>query len=401
MRGKQETINSIKNTNRKAVIVVIIIFLAFLLILFFTHWYFFTTEIDKAKSKDEPLYFSILFIDDNDETYGAFVGTVSATHNRLGFIGIPNNMGLWLNKNKIPIALSDHYKTGRERNVFLAIENTFEKKLTYKVAINNQGIANIIDLLGGVRMYIEEAINYVDYEKSHYLDVEIGEYFFTSEKAIAYLNYLTMDGYKERETLYKLEDIFINILIKFIQEPTLRETINSKALLKKISKNIDSNLRPTDLKAIANIMSLSSPSSFVIESMDGSINDYGVLEPILEGRVAVRQLNELALYTGLKTKKSEISNEDVKLIVLNATGIGGLADSINIRMRYRGFLAGEYGNFLTNIPNSIILIRSGQLEKSFLVADEGKITRIYSKTDRRVLNDTVMILGDDYYEIKR
>ena len=401
MRGKQDTINSIKNTNRKATIVVLIIFATFLSILFFTHWYFFTTEIDKSKSKDEPLYFSVLFVDDNDESYGAFIGVLSSLNNRVSFIGIPSNMGLWENKNDMPIPLSDHYKTAGKRGVFLAIENTFEKKLTYKITIDNQGIASIIDLLGGIRMYIEEPISYTNEENAYHLEVDIGEYFFTSDKAIAYINYLTMEGYKERETLYKLEDIFMSILIKFIQEPTLREAITSKALLKQIGKSIDSNLRLTDLKAIANIMSLSTQSSFIIESMDGNINNYGILEPILEGRVAIRQLDELALYTGLKTEKSKVSNEDVNLIVLNATGIGGLADSINIRMRYRGFLAGEYGNFPVNIPNSVVLVRGGQLEKSFLVANEGKITRIYSKTDRRVLNDTVMILGDDYYEIKR
>ncbi len=401
MRGKQETINSIKTTNRKATIVVLIIFLAFLSSLFFAHWYFFTTEINKSKSKDEPLYFSILFIDENDESYGAFIGVLSSLHSRVSFIGIPNNMGLWKNKNNLPISLADHYKTAGQRDVFSAIENTFEKKLTYKITINNEGIANIIDLLGGIRMYIEEPINYVNEEKSHYLQVDIGEYFFTSDKVLAYINYLTMEGYKARETLYKLEDILMNTFIKFIQEPTLREAIISNGLLKKMSESIDSNLRLIDLKAIAKIMSLSTQSSFIIESLDGNINNYGVLEPILEGRVAIRQIDELALYTGLKTEKSRVSNEDVNLIVLNATGIGGLADSINIRMRYRGFLAGEYGNFPVNIPNSVVLVRGGQLEKSFLVANEGKITRIYSKTDRRVLNDTVMILGDDYYEIKR
>ena len=110
-------------------------------------------------------------------------------------------------------------------------------------------------------------------------------------------------------------------------------------------------------------------------------------------------MNDLTLYVELKTQKSELNNEDVSLSVLNATTVAGLADRINIRMRYRGFAAGEYGNFTTNLNESVVLIRDGQIEKAFMVANEGRVSRVYAKTDRRVLNNAVLILGNDYYEI--
>ena len=67
-----------------------------------------------------------------------------------------------------------------------------------------------------------------------------------------------------------------------------------------------------------------------------------------------------------------------------------------------GFKAGEYGNFSkNNLSESAVIIRNGQIEKGFMVGRECRINRIYAKTDRRLLNNAVLILGNDYYEITR
>ncbi len=137
----------------------------------------------------------------------------------------------------------------------------------------------------------------------------------------------------------------------------------------------------------------------VIENIDARVNDDGVLTPIFNGRAFIKQMEDLTLYVELKTQKSKLNNEDVSLTVLNATSVVGLADRVNIRMRYRGFSAGEYGNFGIRLNESVVLIRDGQIEKAFMVANEERIARIYAKTDRRVLNNAVLILGNDYYEI--
>ena len=153
------------------------------------------------------------------------------------------------------------------------------------------------------------------------------------------------------------------------------------------------------MKAFLDILSNSNERTLVIENIDARLDDNGVLTPIFEGNAFIKQMDDLTLYVELKTQKSELTNEDVSLTVLNATTVAGLADRINIRMRYRGFAAGEYGNFTTNLNESVVLIRDGQIEKAFMVANEGRVSRVYAKTDRRVLNNAVLILGNDYYEI--
>lgn len=392
-------LKTISQANKKAVMLIIfsaVFSVSFIVILFY---YFFVSKLDIAKKNDEPVYFSVLFIDDNNELYGAYVGIISSLNNRIGLIGLPRNIALWENRDSAPTVMEELYRNGRESAVFRAIENSLDKKITYRIAIDNNQISDIIDLMGGVKMYIEEPINYKDEEKGYELSFDIGEWMFTGKKVISYLHYLNMKGYEDIETLYRLEDIIINSMIALIQSPQLRNIIHSKDMVNAMSSKIKSNLRPPDMKAFMNILANSNERTLVIENIDARLDDNGVLTPIFDGSAFIKQMDDLTLYVELKTQKSELSNEDVSLTVLNATTVAGLADRINIRMRYRGFAAGEYGNFGTNLNESVVLVRDGQIEKAFMVADEGRVSRVYGKTDRRVLNNAVLILGNDYYEI--
>lgn len=308
-----KSLKSITQANRKAIAFVISSIIAGVGIIIFLFYYFFYSDLKKAKDNDEELYFAILFIDENNIPYGAYFGIISSLHNRIGIIGLPKNIGLWKNKNDKNIPLNKLYETGGREEVFKAIEITTGKKISYKIAVDNNQISDIIDLIGGVRMYIEEVINIDN------LSFDVGERFFQGDKAVSYLNYLTIEGYEEIETLYRLEDLIINAMIGIIQNPELKSIMLSKDIKNAITSRIKSNLRPPDIKILFNILANCNERTLIVESIDASIDERGILTPILEGSAFIKQINDLTLYVGLKTQKSEIENEDISLIVLNAT----------------------------------------------------------------------------------
>lgn len=395
-----KALKTISNANKKALIILISSIALIIIIISFLLYYFLYSQIDSARKNDEELYFSILFINESNEPYGAYIGAVSSLHNRIGLIGLPRNVALWKNKKDNPIPLKELYKEGGDSAVFNAIENTLDKKITYKITLDNNSISDIIDLIGGVKMYVEEPIHYIAKNSLYNINFDIGEWIFQGNKVVSYLHYISMKQYEDIETLYRLEDVIINLMISFIQSPELKSMIIRKDMRNAIYSKIKSNLRPPDIKAILKIISNSSEKSLIVQNIDARVDEKGILIPLLEGSAFIKQIEDLALYVGLKTERSELNNEDVSLIILNGTDVSGLADRINIRMRYRGFAAGEYGNFPAKVYNSIVLIRNGEIEKSFMVANECRISRIYAKTDRRLLNNAVLILGYDYYEIQ-
>ena len=399
-KKQAKMLRTISKTNKKVLILLSVFIVIFIVLIFFIFYYFFRSELFKARKEDRELFFSILFIDENDSPYGAYIGVVSSLHNRIGLVGLPKNTGLWNSSDSRSIALENIYKDKGSRSVFKAIEHTIDKKLSYNMTIKHKDFSNIIDIFGGVDMYVEAPIHYTN--DNYELSFDVGAWPFQGNKALSYLNYTTISGYESFEVLYRLEDIIINAMISIIQSSELKSIMHSSRFRREIFSKIKSNLRPPDIKVLFNILSNVNEGSLVIESLDGRIDGRGVLEPILNGSALRKQLDNMALYVGLKTQRSEINNEDINVIVLNATDVSGLADRINIRMRYRGFSAGEYGNFpYARLKESVVLVRDGQIEKAFKVARECRISKIYSSTDRRVLNNVVLILGNDYYEIKR
>ncbi|MEI0532097.1 LCP family protein [Brachyspira pilosicoli] len=398
--NNNKALKTISNANKKALIILISSIAVIIIIISFLLYYFLYSQINSARKNDEELYFSVLFIDENNEPYGAYIGVLSSLHNRIGLIGIPRNVALWKNKKDDSMPLRELYKEGGDSAVFKAIENTVNKKITYKITLDNKSISDIIDLIGGVKMYVEEPIYYTAKNSLYNINFDIGEWIFQGNKVVSYLHYISMKQYEDIETLYRLEDVIINLMISFIQSPELKSMIIRKDMRNAIYSKIKSNLRPPDIKAILKIISNSNEKSLIVQNIDGRVDEKGIINPLLKGSAFVKQMEDLALYVGLKTERSELNNEDVSLIILNGTDVSGLADRINIRMRYRGFAAGEYGNFPAKVYNSIVLIRNGEIEKSFMVANECRISRIYAKTDRRLLNNAVLILGYDYYEIQ-
>ena len=82
-----KALKTISNANKKALILVISSFIIITITIAFLLYYFLYSKIDSARKKDEELYFSVLFIDENNEPYGAYLGILSSLHNRIGLIG--------------------------------------------------------------------------------------------------------------------------------------------------------------------------------------------------------------------------------------------------------------------------------------------------------------------------
>ena len=76
-----KALKTISNANKKALIILISSIALIIIIISFLLYYFLYSQIDSARKKDEELYFSVLFIDENNEPYGAYLGILSSLHN--------------------------------------------------------------------------------------------------------------------------------------------------------------------------------------------------------------------------------------------------------------------------------------------------------------------------------
>jgi hypothetical protein len=87
----------------------------------------------------------------------------------------------------------------------------------------------------------------------------------------------------------------------------------------------------------------------------------------------------------------------VRVEVLNASGVPGLAAKGRTMLRDRGFDVVYVGNASGFEPDtSLVLDRVGRMELARSVADEMAIPRVYPRPDSNVFVDVTVVLGKDW-----
>jgi hypothetical protein len=89
----------------------------------------------------------------------------------------------------------------------------------------------------------------------------------------------------------------------------------------------------------------------------------------------------------------------VRVEVLNASGVPGLAAKGRTMLRDRGFDVVYVGNASGFAPDtSLVLDRVGRMELARAVADEMAIPRVYARPDSNVFVDVTVVLGKDWVD---
>ncbi|HYR11024.1 MAG TPA: LytR C-terminal domain-containing protein [Longimicrobium sp.] len=87
----------------------------------------------------------------------------------------------------------------------------------------------------------------------------------------------------------------------------------------------------------------------------------------------------------------------VRVEVLNASGVPGLAAKGRTMLRDRGYDVVYVGNASGFEPDtSLVLDRVGRMELARSVADEMAIPRVYARPDSNVFVDVTVVLGKDW-----
>jgi hypothetical protein len=91
----------------------------------------------------------------------------------------------------------------------------------------------------------------------------------------------------------------------------------------------------------------------------------------------------------------------VRVEVLNASGVPGLAAKGRTMLRDRGFDVVYVGNANGFEPDtSLVLDRVGRMELARSVADEMAIPRVYARPDSNVFVDVTVVLGKDWVDVE-
>ncbi len=104
-------------------------------------------------------------------------------------------------------------------------------------------------------------------------------------------------------------------------------------------------------------------------------------------------------------EEEDIEQQHLKVIqieVLNGCGTPGIADRFTDYLRDNNFDVVQMGNYISfDIDNSIVIDRTGELEKAYAVAEAMGIDRkfVISQINKNYFIDVTLIIGKDFNQL--
>ena len=306
------------------------------------------------------------------------------------------------------------YPGGGPALAMKTIEKEFGVRPHYYVKVNFVGFEKIIDLIGGIDIYVEETINDPKYPDHNYgydpLYIPAGHHHFDGETALKYAR--TRHSDSDFGRMRRQQQVIETVVHQVIDTNQLDTLItNAPALWQSFQESVVTDMPLSlllKLAPLAREINLDDIQKIVLDgSMTQSFraeNGAAALQllPDRVGPAIDAMFNAAPAVTTAQQKRlNGVAAENAGLVIHNGTPTGSLANRTANYLREQGFRIIQYGPVETNrfdYKNTIIIDYTGnpntvrQLQQLLNVSDE----QIDYKPNPDSQIDVKVILGADY-----
>lgn len=203
---------------------------------------------------------------------------------KFGILSIPRDTRLKVSyKGKTGYDKVNHiYSKGGLKVLISTLEDTFKIKIPFYVLFDYEGFVNMVDILGGFNVYVEERMHYVDEAGHLYIDIPYGWQRLDGAKALGYMRFRS-DGLGDIGRISRQQKA-IRILIEKILTPS-NALLKSRQLIWELKRHIKTNLSFPDCLCLAAYGKNLDPSGVKILKVEGKetkVKGLSYWEPDLE-----------------------------------------------------------------------------------------------------------------------
>jgi polyisoprenyl-teichoic acid--peptidoglycan teichoic acid transferase len=256
----------------------------------------------------------------------------------------------------------------------------------YFLHVDYHGFRRFVDLLGGLRVHVDEPMHYDDNAGALHIHFDPGERHLSGGEALEYVRFRGKSG--DRGRVIRQMD-FLKALLQRIGSPAL--FIRWPQLLAAAVEGFDANLATGDLLFLALEAKRIRPDRVSPGLLPG--RPKGPLWEMDADRTAY-VLSQMEGAPRAATAAPLAGTVTVR--VWNASGKSGLALAVARRLRSAGFDVLEWGDYGNRQSVTRILDRSGTIENARKIAQTLGATSVFSDVDPALRADVEVILGDDY-----
>lgn len=404
MDGKKIKIKKKEKAERQKLISFLgtagLVLLLLLLVFLYVNYYFLGGRIRTYIQGKQPITMLLVGKDDTGrapKTDTLLIAVYNPSSHRFGVVAVPRDL-------KARVNTRVGYQTLKINGVYArygigelkrALRDLTGLSIRFHAALDLPSLVKIIDLIGGVEVYIDEPMRYRDRAGNLAIDLPAGIVRCDGLKAMEFIRFRS-DEKGDFGRMDRQYEFLLNFMKSAVHKNNL--LLNLK-LLKVLFAYLETNLTFSDIVNLIkhssnadfnNIDVIRVPGKFV--TLYGS--DYIEADPEQTRKIIGRFLYSIALH------KPDFAPEEIKVAVFNGSGKGGVAKMVRDKLVRLGFNVIEFGNApLQNHENSLVLNVSGNMKKAMRVAQALRCGGIYTKINNFLLIDVTVIVGRDYEKL--
>ncbi|MGI5838188.1 MAG: LCP family protein [bacterium] len=271
-------------------------------------------------------------------------------------------------------------------------EELFDIPVHYYIRTNVAGFSEIIDILGGVNIYVEKDMYYPDPWQDLVIDLKKGQQTLDGDKAMQYVRYRS-DG-DDLTRIHRQQKFMTALADKMLKPATLLRIPN---LMNEITKYITTNMEPADMLRLANLAVGMNKENIQMEVMPGYPNNYaagedGGISYWIPDKTKVTRLMD-KVYRDIDAE----ANSAIKIEILNGTNRSGLAANLSEYLVSKGFTVINTGNADNNkYELTKVIDRTGDNGKIEALAKVFGQGRLFHEEAAESGADITIIIGSDY-----
>ena len=258
----------------------------------------------------------------------------------------------------------------------------------YTLHVDYDGFRRFVDRAGGIRVHVDETMQYDDNAGNLHIHYDPGEYLLSGQKALEYVRFRGKSG--DRGRILRQVDFLRAVMEKVVSPETF---LRWPGLVSSVAASIRANFSWRDILCLALETKHLRPERVTPAILPG--NPRGAEWVVDPERLSYM----MAQWGGRPVADSPAAGLSAKKItvkVRNGTGRPGLALTATHRLRAAGFDVVDWGDYNARQVKTRVWDRVGTIENARKVAQALGTDFVLSDLDATLRTDVEVVLGDDY-----
>jgi hypothetical protein len=307
---------------------------------------------------------------------------------------VPGNVGSIIESLKRVDRIDALYSPGNLGPFIGKLEQLTGERIDFYVDLSDQAVGDLVDLLGGLELFIPNPIEDVGTDRVTLLPS--GSVVLDGDKAREFIAY--RDPMESEMDWVGREQRFLQALLKRMGESDILRTRSGFAVFR---DRAATNLNPRALEAFVGELGRLEADKLVFQRVLGSsriVDGQELVFPHFDGQL----LKEIMKQTRETLASQDPFAEDdltVAVEVLNGTGVTGLAGrAANVFQSFGYEIVGVGNADNQDYLKTVVLDRKGRIDAAQRVAELIRCDRVYTRMEEQAdpAVDVTVILGKDF-----